>query len=106
MNTAPHVVNARHINDYLIELVFDDGTQGVVDLVRYSQKGGVFEPLSDLNYFKKFFIDLNTLCWPNGADIAPERLYEQVTGKSSGTLILAAGDRAQNEKIQSFNSEL
>lgn len=27
-------------------------------------------------YFKKFFIDLHTICWPNGADVAPDRLYE------------------------------
>ncbi|MEK6582593.1 MAG: hypothetical protein AABZ25_09435 [Nitrospirota bacterium] len=32
--------------------------------------------MKDKKYFKRFFIDLNTLCWPNGADIAPERLYE------------------------------
>ena len=106
MNTIPHVIDAWHVNDYLIEVVFDDGTKGIVDLAPYPLKGGVFEPLSDINYFKKFFIDLNTLCWPNGADIAPERLYEQVTGKSSGTTILPTGVRAQNEKMHSLNSEL
>jgi hypothetical protein len=40
----------------------------------------VFGPLRDVEYFKKFFLDLNTLCWPNGADIAPERLYEKARG--------------------------
>lgn len=58
---------------------FDDGKRGVVDLSKYPDKGGVFAPLSDIDYFKRFFVDLNTLCWPNGADIAPERLYEQLT---------------------------
>lgn len=47
-----------------------------------SGPGGVYEPLTDPNYFKKFFIDLNTLCWPNGADIAPERIYEQMKSYS------------------------
>ncbi len=78
MNSTPHVVNARYLGEYRIELCFDDGKEGVVDLSKYPNKGGVFSPLSDLEYFKKFFIDLNTLCWPNGADIAPERLYDQI----------------------------
>ena len=78
MGLIPHVVDARHIAGYKIEICFDDGRKGVVDLSAYPSKGGVFAPLSDPEYFKKFFIDLNTLCWPNGADIAPERLYEKL----------------------------
>ncbi len=78
MNATPHVIDARILGDYKVELFFDDGKAGVVDLSNYPKKGGVFAPLSEPAYFKKLFIDLNTLCWPNGADIAPERLYEQL----------------------------
>jgi len=78
MNSTPHVVDARYLGEYRIKVCFDDGKEGIVDLSKYPDKGGVFSPLSDPEYFKNFFIDLNTLCWPNGADIAPERLYEQI----------------------------
>jgi hypothetical protein len=78
MNSTPHVVDARYLDGYNVNVIFDDGKKGVVDLSNYPEKGGVFSPLSNQEYFKKFFIDLNTLCWPNGADIAPERLYEQI----------------------------
>ena len=78
MYSTPYVIDARYLNNYNIEIFFDDGKSGVVNLSKYPEKGGVFSPLSDPEYFKKFFIDLNTLCWPNGADIAPERLYEQI----------------------------
>mgnify|MGYP003875636091 CR=1 FL=1 len=78
MDSTPHVVDARYLNDHRVEVFFDDGKEGVVDLSKYSDKEGVFSPLSDTDYVRKFFIDLNTLCWPNGANIAPERLYEQI----------------------------
>lgn len=76
MNFIPHVVGAKYVKDYMIKLKFNDGTLKMVDLKSYVERGGVFLELKNKKYFKKYFIDLNTLCWPNGADIAPERLYE------------------------------
>lgn len=76
MEFIPHVVEAEYIKDYTIKLKFNDGSVKIVTLESYVKRGGVFSRLEDKEFFKKFFIDLNTLCWPNGADIAPERLYE------------------------------
>ncbi len=43
-------------------------------------EGEVFEPLKDTNYFKRLEVhpELHTLTWPNGADFAPEFLYEKI----------------------------
>jgi hypothetical protein len=36
----------------------------------------------DLNKFKTVRLDMDTLCWDNGVDFAPEYLYEQVLEKN------------------------
>jgi len=75
----PDVIEVRYVRDYTVWLRFDDGTQGEVDISR-SFKGPVFEPLRDYEFFKKVYVDkdLGTIAWPNGADVAPETLYERV----------------------------
>ena len=70
------VVEARYLGDYRVWVRFDDGLEGAVDLEDVLW-GPVFEPLKDPTYFSNFSIDM-TLTWPNGADIAPESLYERV----------------------------
>ena len=35
----------------------------------------MIEPLRAQSYFRTFFVDGGTVTWPNGADIAPETLY-------------------------------
>ena len=68
-----HIKSARHISDYKLWVAFDDGTSGEVDLAN-TLNGPIFEPLKDVDYFSKFFLDpeLETIVWPNGADLAPE----------------------------------
>jgi hypothetical protein len=79
----PRVIEAHHVRGYTVFVRFQDGIHGEVDL-QSQLYGEVFEPLKDPNYFRQFRVDcdLHTLVWPNGADFAPEFLYEraQVTG--------------------------
>jgi hypothetical protein len=76
------VMEARHVRDFVIWLRFRDGTAGEVDL-RPELWGEVFQPLLDLDYFKRFIVhpELQTLVWPNGADFAPEFLHD--TGRAT-----------------------
>lgn len=74
-----HVREARYVRDYVIWLRFNDGAEGEVDLSG-ELEGEVFEPLRDLRAFKSFSVDpeLGTIVWENGADLAPEFLYENM----------------------------
>jgi len=79
MEFLPRVVRAVHEKAHRIHLTFNDGTVGVVDFEEWLS-GPVFEPLKDVSYFQRFFLDGGTVAWPNGADIAPEALYEAARG--------------------------
>jgi hypothetical protein len=72
------VLEARYVSGYTIWLRFRDGTTGEVDLTSILW-GPVFEPLKDVEIFRKFEIhpEFETLVWPNGADLAPEYLHER-----------------------------
>ena len=61
---------------YSYLIVFDDGVKAVIDFSNYLERGPVFAPLRDPQFFRKARIEGGTIAWPNGADIAPERLYE------------------------------
>lgn len=78
MNPNVRVVEARYLSGYRVWLRFDDGLEGEIDLESVLW-GPVFEPLKDPAYFASFTIDW-TLTWPNGADLAPESLYQRVLG--------------------------
>ncbi len=75
----PKVIDAKYVEDYTLFLRFSDGSEGEVDLQK-ELEGAIFEPLKDINYFKKFSVnqELHTVVWPNGADFAPEYLYENL----------------------------
>ena len=78
MSAIPFVIRAEYAGGHRIRVTFDDGVAGTVDFFPWLH-GPVFEPLQNLEYFQDFFIDGGTVAWPNGADIAPETLYERVS---------------------------
>jgi len=80
-----HITEAKHLQDYQVWLKFNDDAEGVVDLSK-ELWGGMFEPLKDLSLFSQVKLDteLDTIVWPNGADLAPEFLHELLQ-QSQGT---------------------
>lgn len=66
------------VRDRYLVVEFDNGQYRVVD-VQPLLKGPLFEPLKDPAFFKQVRVDpdAGTVVWPNGADLAPEVLYER-----------------------------
>jgi len=74
----PRIVSVRPLDGYRLEIVFADGVRGVVAL-KDRLFGPVFEPLRDVTFFRQVTVDAyGAVCWPNGADLAPDALYEQL----------------------------
>jgi hypothetical protein len=73
----------RYEGGYRLWCRFSTGETGVADL-EDTLWGPVFEPLRDVEEFKKFRLSdtLHTVTWENGADIAPEALHDRAIGRA------------------------
>jgi len=77
------IISARPLSGYRLDLRFEDGVQGEVDLSPLVGKG-VFAVWKDPAEFQKVFIDpeSHTVAWPGDIDLCPENLYEDVVAAS------------------------
>lgn len=69
------IVDVDYIKDYVLRLKFSDGVTKNVDLKPYLT-GEVFGELLDRVKFVQYGLTPVTIEWANGADLAPEFLYE------------------------------
>lgn len=75
------VKKVEYFKDYKLKILFSDSVTKIVDIEPIINKSkNVFLPLKDIEYFKKVSLDDEeypaSICWPNGADICPDYLYE------------------------------
>ena len=77
------VVKAELKDNYKVLLEFNDGTNGIIDFKEKlaSDHREIIRDLLDINKFNTVKVDMDTLCWENGVDFAPEYLYEMVNGE-------------------------
>ncbi|MDP2808489.1 MAG: DUF2442 domain-containing protein [bacterium] len=77
------VKSVAYKGGYVLHIVFDDGVEGDLDLTEYVGFGPVFESLRDVEFFRSARVENGTVSWPNGADIAPETIYEKLIAKQT-----------------------
>jgi hypothetical protein len=70
-----HVTDVRYLGDYKLQVKFNNGAEGIVDL-ESELYGEIFEPLRSKEFFQQVFLTSRTIEWSNGADFAPEFLFE------------------------------
>ena len=76
------VKEAKYIEGFRIQIRFNDGTVGDVDLAATIQEDSreIFQQLKELDQFRRFSVKMDTIVWDNGLDLAPEFLFEMATG--------------------------
>jgi len=73
------LIKAETIRASVIRLTFSDGKQGNYDFSPILQKKTVMtRPLEQPDFFRRHFIELGALCWPNGLEFSPAALYREL----------------------------
>ena len=78
------VVKAELIDTYDVFVEFNDGVNGIIYFKNKleSDHRQIIRELLDKNKFKTVKVNLDTLCWDNGVDFAPEYLYELILNEN------------------------
>jgi hypothetical protein len=82
-HTVPWRVTAvTALPDARLRVTFVDGTSGEVDMRSFLGEsridGTVFEPLRDPMVLARAQVVLGAIQWPNGADLAPDAMYDAI----------------------------
>ena len=69
------------LSDFCVDLTFDDGVRGIVDLSHHAGEG-IFAAWNDPEVFRSARIGaFGELAWGEDIDLCPDALYLEVTGK-------------------------
>ena len=76
------VLSINIVPGYRLQVTFMDGSTGLVDLSHwlFSRRidGSVFEALREEDFFRLATVELGAITWPNGADLSPDALYDEI----------------------------
>ena len=74
------VIDAKALPDYRLQVRFSDGTEGNIDLREFieSDERPIVKALRDRSAFAAIRVEMDTVVWENGFDLAPEFLRERL----------------------------
>lgn len=99
------ITKVEYVSEHKLKLTFGNNEVKIVDLAdKIKHAKGIFLPLKDLEFFKKVTIDDCglSICWPNGADICPDVLYEmgQTVRNKKSTKKKSPSSRRSSRRIK------
>ena len=76
MKTYENVIEAKPLENYKIQVVFNNGETGVFDC-SYLLNDKFWEPLRNETFFRLAHAECGTIVWNDDIDIAPESVWER-----------------------------
>lgn len=80
----PAVIRVNPADNYVLQLQFDNGQIGELDMTPYLDFG-VFNKLKDKDKFNQVKISFDTVAWPCGVDLDPEFVFRKSEKQQAGT---------------------
>jgi len=74
------VTKLKPLPGHRLQVTFADGLSGIVDLSK-DKFDGILAPLADETYFAQARLADGVVTWPNGAEIAPDAMYDEVLAR-------------------------
>ena len=74
----PRVIKVKALQNYQLELLFNNNEIRVFDISFYLNKG-IFTELKNYEFFKKVRVFMGSIAWPGGQDFCPDTLYQEST---------------------------
>jgi hypothetical protein len=85
------VTRLEKLGSLRLRVRFNDGSEGDHDFTAMvNEPGRMLEPLRDVAYFSRVFLEFGAPTWPNGFDIAPEWLRREM--QTAGELTRVAAE--------------
>lgn len=89
--TLPLIDRVRVVGPYRLRLWFSDGQMGEWSFDRLAtDERPVALPFREPGFFEQVFLDFGALTWPNGYDLSPVALYDDMTAAGALKLESAA----------------
>jgi hypothetical protein len=77
------------LGEHRLRFHFNDESVGECDFAKLvNETGPMVEPLRDVAYFKRVFLEFGAPTWPNGFDVAPGWLHAEIA--AAGNLVRPA----------------
>jgi hypothetical protein len=73
----PEIKSFAFIEDKKVYVEFEDGRKGLFDMAKYVVSE-FFAALNSEAYFKRAFLQYGVVTWPEGQDISPETVAQEL----------------------------
>ena len=95
VNLSMKVQEVKYLSDYTVNIIFEDGVSGTIQLNDLVEKG-IFKVLQDKSEFAKVYTNGYSIAWSNELEIDATAIYADLTGKHFGEILTPKLSHASN----------